>query len=120
MKKFLLFAVLLAGASFVKAGEPVFPIIGSPNSTYNFSQSTISFSSSTVTTIAAVTGYRKVDLLNGTSFFYKVDGSTQGLATWGFPVAANTITSIESNKVIYILAPIGVATSTGFYIQKTR
>lgn len=94
------------------AVEPVSVIPWLPESRYDITNSTIAFSSTTVTTIAAVDGYRKIkirDLTSTTSFFYRLDGSTQTITTTGFFAGPTEVTEIETNQSISILLVSGVA-----------
>lgn len=110
--KALFMAVFILIAGPLKAVEPVSIIPWLPESGYELTNSTVSFSSSTVTTIAAVSGYRKIkirDITEGTSFFYRLDGSTQSITTAGFLNKATEICEIESNAAIYVQLAAGVA-----------
>lgn len=112
----LFFAAILAIAAVgqVRAIEPVSVIPWLPESTYDISQSTISISSSAVTTIAAVSGYRAVHVSNltaSTVLYYRIDGSTANIPTVGFPIPAATADhTIESNGVISLQLAVGTTT----------
>ncbi len=114
MKKFL-FMLLLAGCvRSIQAMEPVTVRMGQPDSTYEVSQSTIALSSTTVTTIAAVSGYREVHISNfattSTTIYYRIDGSTLSIPTVGFPIAPTERDhKIESNAVISLQLGTGVS-----------
>lgn len=114
MKRILFFVatLMLACITNSRAAELHYVRMGQPESRYVISQSTVSFSSSTVTTIAAVDGYRLVkirDLTESTSFFYRLDGSTQSITTVGFLNKGTEVFSTESNAAMYFQLAAGVA-----------
>jgi hypothetical protein len=117
MKKFL-FALFLCGlVRAAYAMDPVTVRMGQPDSTWEISQSTITVSSATVTTIAAVTGYRVVHISNlassGTTIYYRIDGSTASIPTVGFPIAPTERDhAIESNAVISLQLTSGAPGTT--------
>jgi hypothetical protein len=86
--KFLLAVGLVAVAAPVMAGQPVF--LGRTDSQYSVRHSTISISSMTATVVNAVSGWREIKLQlfptgiqDGTSVFYRLDGSTTNIAFSG-------------------------------------
>ena len=118
MKRLIFLSVFLMLAVSAQAAEPVF--LSGWNSKYDVTQGAVTVSSSTVLTFAAVSdGYRKVTLTNSTSWFYLL-GSTIGITTSGFPVAANVNQDIETNLSINILNPASVASGSGRYIEKKK
>jgi len=122
MKRTLaIFAVLIVSAlGICRASEPVSIVPGLPESGYDITQSTVALSSFTVTSFAATSHFRQLTLIAPTSFFYRLDGSTLSLTTVGFPVAANTKETIESNGAVKILLPVGISANTLTYIQKKK
>lgn len=101
------------GVGGLHAMEPVSIRMGQPDSAYEIANSTISVSSTTVTTIAAVTGYRKMlirDVTASTSFFYRLDGSTASITTVGMLNNTTETATIESNAAMYLQLANGVAT----------
>ncbi len=117
MKKFLFVLVLCGAAKVAHAVEPVSVVPWLPESTYTLSQSTISVSSGTVTTISAVSGYRSVHISNfansGTTLYYRIDGSTASIPTVGFPIAPSAQDHpIETNGVISLQLAAGSGSAT--------
>lgn len=119
MRKLMFMAALvfLAFAAKVKAVEPVSVIPWLPESSYDIAQSTISVSSTTVTTISAVSGYRQVHLSNlvnsGTTIYYRIDGSTQNISTVGWPIEPRAADhTIESNAAINLQLAAGASSVT--------
>lgn len=107
MKK-LIYTLLLLGAGVVtaRAGDPV-SVSAFPNSRYDVSQSTISVSSTTVTTLAAVSGYRaayigQLGLTSGATIFYRVDGSTDSIPTVGSWILPGDVEKIETDNAIHL------------------
>lgn len=113
MKRFLFLSLFAAfGLMNANAMEPVTVRMGQPDSTYNIANSTISISSSAVTTLAAVDGYRKIlirDVTQSTSFFYRIDGTTTSVTTAGFWNNTSEVCTIESNAAVYLQLAAGVA-----------
>lgn len=125
MKKVIILAafMLMLSGRHVFATQPVSIVAGLPESRYNITNATVTISSSTVLTISATnptTLYRQITLTAPTSFYYRVDGSTNNIATVGYPGLANTDVVIESNQAISILSPVGVASSAARYIEKVK
>lgn len=118
MKRILFVAAIFAIAAVgtARAMDPVTVRMGSPDSTYEIAQSTISISSATVTTITATTGYRVVHISNPSTtavLYYRVDGSTANIPTVGFPIPASTADhAIESNAAINLQLAVGTTTVT--------
>lgn len=117
MKKFLFMLLLCGCVRHVYAMEPVTVRMGQPDSTYEVSQTTITIASTTVTTIAAVSGYREVHISNlanaGTTIYYRIDGSTASIPTVGFPIAPTERDhKIESNAVISLQLAAGSGVTT--------
>lgn len=120
MKRLLIFSTFLILTALVRAADPVAVVSGRPESRYDYTNGTISASSFTVLTVAAVNGYRQLKLTCPNSFYYRIDDSTQTIATTGFPVAANATETIETNQTVTILMPPGTAASTIRYIDKRK
>lgn len=118
-KTFVLFALMLfAGIGY--AADPVAVVPGMPESRYGFTNGSVAISSFTISTFTVTTGYREITLTAPTSFFYTVNGSTSNISTIGYPGLANIDVVIESNQLIYVQSPPGIAASTGRYIQKRK
>lgn len=103
MKKVFLLAVVLLGATWARAVEPVSVIPWLPESTYTISQSTVSISSTTISWDSAVSGYRAVYLSNitgATTIYYRIDGTTTNVAAIGWPILPGQEGKIESNGLI--------------------
>lgn len=114
MKRILCLAafVMFSCITNSKAMDPVTVRMGQPESAYNITNSTISVSSTTVTTIAAVDGYRKIlirDITASTSFFYRLDWTTTSVTTAGFLNTSTEVCTIESNAAVYLQLAVGVA-----------
>lgn len=125
MKKALFVSafISIAWIGELKAIEPVSVIPWLPESTYTISQSTISVSSTSVTTIAAVSGYRSVHLSNllntSTTLYYRIDGSTVSIGTVGYPIApGDKDHAIETNGVISLQLAVG--SSVGVFTKTIR
>lgn len=123
MKKYL-FIVFFFFAGNLSSADLVFTRNGSPESTYNDTNGTLSLSSTTVNNIAATTGYRKITipnvLLSASTFYYRIDGSTLTLTTTGMPVLPASTVEIETNAVISILLEPGSADKTVRYLQRKK
>lgn len=133
MKKFLSISIFLLASLVAKvhAGDIVSPLKGQPESLYDVTHSTVAISSNTVSTDAAVPGYRAVYIYNlspATTIFYFLGtpASTTTVNTIGWPIfpwrtptAAGPIPEkIEYNGLIsYRLA--GGAVSTMDVTKKT-
>lgn len=113
MKKFLFMLLLVGCVHVAHAMQPMTVRMGQPDSTYEVSQSTIALSSTSVTTVAAVTGYREYHISNlsmTTTIFYRIDGSTLNIPTVGFPIVPRESDhKIESNAVISLQLGSGVS-----------
>lgn len=89
MKKLLFISILFAAVVNARAGEPVSNFSGPPESAYNVSHSTVAISSQTVSSDAAVQGYRATYLFNlsaTTTIFYTLSSSTQNVVETGWPI----------------------------------
>ncbi|MBI4396362.1 MAG: hypothetical protein HY548_04650 [Elusimicrobia bacterium] len=118
MKNIFSLFFVLAACLFVSVGAEAAGLV-SPltniDSTYVMSQSTISVSSDTVTTISPGGRYREVYLGDPditTSVFYRVDGSTVNVPTVGLWFSPATVGSIESSATIYLQLPAGASSIT--------
>lgn len=106
-KLFLLVAACVLGCiKLSHAGDPVW-IQGLADSRYTISQSSVSVSSETATTIAASSVYREVTISNygsmpgGTTVYVTLDGTTgSGISGIGLPILAGEEKVIESNRAI--------------------
>jgi hypothetical protein len=107
MKKLICMSILLVAGSIVaKAGDPV-SVTPFPNSRYDIAHSTIAVSSNTVTTIAAVGGYRaayigQLGLAVGATIFYRIDGSTAAIPTVGSWILPGEEEKIETDNAIHL------------------
>ena len=145
MKKTLLFSALvfMFGVGLSLASEPVW-MTRAQDGDYSVTQTTISISSSSVSTISASrTGYRKIwiqldfshaQLAAGTSVFFRIDGSTSNIPTVGYQVLGTTDTvtnagqrrivdlpPFETNNAIYGQMAPGISGSVlGRYLQKEK
>jgi len=108
MKKFLFVPFLFLGG-YIFAATPVAIYPGLPESNYAVTHSTVAISSTTVSTDAAVYGYRAVYLANlssASTIYYSMDGTTTTLTTVGWPIYPRTpgfpvrVEKIEYNGVI--------------------
>lgn len=108
----VLAAILLASLCAVShAAAPVY-VDSKPTSDYKIVQDTVTISSTTVTTIAAVSGYRCVylgDPLIGSTVYYRIDGSTRSVPTVGDWFVPSAKGAIEYNGVINLQLGAGVS-----------
>ena len=103
MKIFYSAALLILFAGVINAADPVYSLRGQPESAYNVSQSTVAVSSNTVSTDASVSGYRNTCIFNlslGSTVYYRIDGSTNNVATVGYPILPLTFGCVEYNGEI--------------------
>lgn len=126
MKRILILTlVLLAGPRWAPAAEPVAIVPGLPESKYGYTNGTLSLSSSTVTTIDSVNpGFREITIPNvltgAATFYYRVDGSTQNIATTGLPVIPTATAVIETSGAINILLEPGQSAKTVRYLERRK
>lgn len=116
----IIVAVVCASAH---AAQPVFPD-SKPNSDYKNTQDTVVISSSAVTTIAAVSGFREIvmgDPSITTKVFYRIDGSTVNIPTVGWWFDPSVGGDIEYNGAIYLqLAPSATAVTLRRVTSRNR
>lgn len=115
-------AVLVMAKAY--ATQPVSIVHGQPESRYDYTNGTLSLSSFTVTTVAATSGYRALIipnvLANAATIYYRVDGSTQNIATTGFPILPATTEIIETNQTINLLLEPLLSAKTVRYLQRKK
>lgn len=85
--KRLIFLPILFVSAYLQAAELVYTRNGSPESVYDVTHSTVAVSSPTVSTDAAVNGYRAV-------YIYNLNPTTTIYYYLGTPASAATVTSI--------------------------
>jgi hypothetical protein len=101
MKKwFFVLAFLFAGSA--EAADLVYTHGGQPESSYNISQSSVAISSVTTSIDSSTVAYRAIYVFNSsaTTFYYRIDGSTQSVALVGYPVLPGTAEKIETNSLV--------------------
>lgn len=107
------FFVLLGVAAALFAGEPVSLDMG--NSTYTYTDETVTISSSAVTTIAACTGYRQVkvnDPSNTTTVYFTLGNSSATVTSVGDFFTPTGGVVIEFNGAIYLQLGAGSSSVT--------
>lgn len=126
MKRALLFLALLFVVPLAHAGEPVSLTLGH-DSRYESTNGTLAVSSFSAASFPAVEGYRRLKLAPTTSFFYTIDGTSSSatVVSSGYPALAagttpNADIVIESNRLIAITLPAGIAATTLRYELKTK
>lgn len=95
------------------AGDPVNAV--ARDSSYTQSQSTITITSFTVTSIQAVTGWREYyvgDPASVSTVFFRCDGSTANITTVGWWIAAGQERRIETNNACNFQVQAGTAAVT--------
>lgn len=110
-KCFFVLAIMFLTAS-AHAVDPVYSLNGQPESTYIISQSTVAISSNTTSIDTSTTGYRAIYIFNisASTFYYRIDGTTQNVAAVGYPIMPNTEGKIETNSIVgYQLIPGAVS-----------
>lgn len=110
MKKFLIISIFaaafFAGSAF--AGDVVSPLKGQPESWYDVTHSTVAVSSQTVSTDAAVQGYRAVYIYNLSSaatiyYYLGTPASTTTVTSLGWPIFPWRTTNVypQAEKIEY-------------------
>lgn len=124
MKKFLAVAVLMTAFGYSICGAEDYPF---QKSKYEYTNTTLSITSHTITSIAAVTGwagFREIKIPNtltgATTFYYRLDGSSTTIAAVGIPVKPGEIVTIETNQIIYLLRETAKAAATIRYQSKRK
>lgn len=112
MKRFIALSVLMLLATPLLAVQPVsfYPM---HESGYDLAQSSVTLSSTSVTTISAVSGWREVKIANSlnpaTTVYYRIDGSTNDITTVGWLILPREKETIETKGTINLQLPAGAS-----------
>lgn len=125
MKKLLIalgLALLFGPLCPAFAAEPVFAVAW-PESEYGISQSTISISSTSVTTVAGSLGYRLLSMgepTSSTTVYYRIDGSASNIPTVGWWFIPSQGHSIESNADVKLQLGAGASSVIIRILEKIK